>query len=196
MRRQLTLRCLKICMFSMLSLWLFGCTSSPHIEENVTYYIFDANPLPQTTEHASNLTPVNIAAVKLPRYLSGDHLIMQSQDHSFVRANYHSWADNLDAAIKRAIISDVNQTNSKFYAVNKCQTCTSITVHIEHFYPTDGGDILLSGYTEQNSGNSENKITRFYYKTALESAGYANAVKQMRKQVSLLTKDVLKSLDK
>ncbi|MFC3123107.1 PqiC family protein [Agaribacter flavus] len=169
---------------------LAACSSAPSSDLQQHYYVFDANPLPQVNRIPDNANVIEIRSVKLPRYLNGDQLVMQAKDHRFIKANYHSWADNLHAAIKRALINDINQLEGKYFAVNSCENCKQLSVYIEHFYPSEEGLLLLSGYLAVTQPNGVSSIRHFYNKSQLREAGYANAVKQMREQIRVLASEI------
>jgi uncharacterized lipoprotein YmbA len=67
-------------------------------------------------------------------------------------------------------------------------------VTIDHFYPSSDGKLLLSGSFEVITDNGQSTISRFQLLEELDGDGYANAVKQMRKQVGLLALRINKHL--
>jgi uncharacterized lipoprotein YmbA len=115
---------------------------------------------------------------------------MRDTGQVLIKANYHSWADSLDDAIGRALLNDLNNLNENSEFVSRCNSCDSISVTIEHFYPGADGKLLLSGFFEISSKNAENTLSRFQFVDDLSIDGYANAVKQMREQVGTLAAQI------
>jgi uncharacterized lipoprotein YmbA len=172
--------------------WVFlaACTTTSQAPDT-TYYLFDAEPVSQKQKVAK--TRIMLRKVSVPDYLSTNQLVMRDSGHILIKANYHSWADSLDESIQRALISDLNNLNDDMEFVMACIDCVSVKVTIEHFYPSSDGKLLLSGSFEVSSSTGEYTISRFQLLDELEGDGYANAVKQMRKQVRLLALRINKS---
>jgi uncharacterized lipoprotein YmbA len=63
-------------------------------------------------------------------------------------------------------------------------------VSIDHFYPTQSGDVLLSGtYTKVSVDKSQQQV-RFLLNSRLEKGGYDEAVVVMRDLVSKLAMEM------
>jgi hypothetical protein len=157
-----------------------------------TYYLLDAQPLAQKQKLTN--ARIKLEKINIPDYLSTNQLVMRDSGHVLIKANYHSWADSLDDAIQRALLSDLNNLNTHSEFVAWCDDCDSISVTIEHFYPAADGNLLLSGFFELSSKNDESKLFRFQLVDDLSIDGYANAVKQMRQQVGTLAAQINQEL--
>ncbi|MFT6084842.1 MAG: putative lipoprotein YmbA [Glaciecola sp.] len=157
-----------------------------------TYYLLDAKPLAQKQKVTS--ARIKLEKINIPAYLSTNQLVMRDSGHILIKASYHSWADNLDDAIQRALLNDLNNLNEQSDFVAWCSDCDSISVTIEHFYPAADGKLLLSGFYELSSKNDDPKLFRFQLVDDLNSDGYANAVKQMREQVGNLAAQINQAL--
>jgi uncharacterized lipoprotein YmbA len=179
----------------VISMLLMSCiTTGP--APDIRYYLFDAEP-PVQKEKAARLI-IELKDVKLPDYLSTNQLVMLDSEHILIKANYHSWADSLDESIQRALVNDLNNLSKDKEFVAGCENCkksASLSVTVEHFYPSTGGKLLLSGSFEFMDPQNENQLTRFQLLNELDSDGYANAVKQMRAQVSDLAESIIAAID-
>jgi uncharacterized lipoprotein YmbA len=171
--------------------FLSACSTTKQAPDT-TYYLFDAEPVEQKQKVAKPRVLVN--KVKVPDYLSTNQLVMRDSGHILIKANYHSWADSLDEAIQRALLNDLNLLNADQEFVIACNDCVSVNVTIDHFYPSSDGKLLLSGSFEVITDNGQSTISRFQLLEELDGDGYANAVKQMRKQVGLLALRINKHL--
>ena len=180
----------------LVSMLLMSCiTTTP--APDITYYLFDAEPIIHKEKTSRSL--VELREVKLPDYLSSNHLVMLDSGHVLIKANYHSWADSLDEAMQRALVNDLNNLSEDNAFVTWCESCKknmSVGVTVEHFYPSIDGKLLLSGYFEIMGLQDENELTRFQLLSDLDSNGYANAVKQMRSQVRSLAERINAVIDK
>lgn len=175
----------------LLSLMSVSCATNTRAPE-ITYYLFDAQPLAQKQKKTNSRISVN--KVNLPDYLSTNQLVMRDSGHILIKANYHSWADSLDEAMQRALVNDLNHLNDDTQFVHRCDACRSVRVTVEHFYPSANGTLLLSGFFEVSTPNKAEQLTRFQLLSELDSDGYASAVKQMRIQVSTLAEQISNTL--
>jgi uncharacterized lipoprotein YmbA len=169
-----------VLIFSML---LMSCISSKPAPD-VTYYLLDAGPNIQKKKAADGL--IEVKEVRLPDYLSTNQLVMLDSGHTLIKSSYHSWADSLDESMQRALVNDLNNLSEQNEFVAWCENCSksmSVSITVEHFYPSIDGKLLLSGYFEVIDTQDENNVTRFQLVNELESDGYANSVKQMRHQI-------------
>lgn len=183
------------------ALMLTSCTTSTRAPDT-TYYLFDAQPIAPKKKQTS--TRIKVNKINLPDYLSTNQLVMRDSGHILIKANYHSWADSLDEAMQRALVNDLNQKNDDKEFVNWCDACVSVSVTVEHFYPSADGTLLLSGYFEVSTPNSaaqyskvqnsETQLERFQLLSDLESDGYSSAVKQMRSQIKTLAEQISSKL--
>jgi len=172
-------------------LLLMSCGTTSQAPDPI-YYLFDAEPAAQKQKVVA--VRIKLEKINLPDYLSTNQLVMRDSGQVLIKANYHSWADSLDDAIGRALLNDLNNLNDQSEFVAWCLSCDSIRVTIEHFYPAADGKLLLSGFFEIASKNGANELSRFQFVDNLSVDGYANAVKQMREQVSTLAAQINQKL--
>lgn len=177
----------KVSILFLSCLFLAACGTMKQAPDT-TYYLFDADPVAQKEKLTE--TRIKLENVNLPDYLSGNQLVMRDSGHILIQANYHSWADSLDESIQRALLNDLNNINTQSEFVVRCSPCDSISVTIEHFYPSAEGKLLLSGFFEISKHKGKNKLSYFQLVDELSVDGYPNAVKQMRVQISELAAQI------
>lgn len=176
---------------------LFGLTACAFNDPApvITYYLLDPHPAESnmTLDH----TRVQVSSVRLPDYLKQPNLVMREDTNELRMANYHSWADNLSDAIQRVVINDANQLNSAYSFVSRCDACPSVTISIEHFYPTRSGQVVLAGTFEIVAAEGQSNATlvrQFSFSHPIEKEGYDNAVEQMRLLLSQLSVEIVNQL--
>ena len=124
------------------AVWFNGlCFQRP----GACHYQLPSGSTSRRVEHDSGSYCVQVSSVRLPDYLKQPNLVMREDTNELRMANYHSWADNLSDAIQRVVINDANQLNSAYSFVSRCDACPSVTISIEHFYPTRSGQVVLAG---------------------------------------------------
>ena len=181
----------KVSMLAVFCLLVSACGTMKQAPDT-TFYLFDADPLAQ--QHKATDVRIKLEKINLPDYLSSNQLVMRKSGHLLIKANYHSWADSLDESIQRALLNDLNSMHAESEFVVWCSPCDSISVTIEHFYPSAEGKLLLSGFFEISKSEGENKLSYFQLEDELILDGYANAVKQMRAQISELAAKINQNL--
>ncbi|WP_395340762.1 membrane integrity-associated transporter subunit PqiC [Ningiella sp. W23] len=150
-----------------------------------------------------------VTVVDVPDYLKQSSLVMVNSNNAMQIAQYHRWANRVSDSISSALSADINATLSDSAAYSSCTECIVVNVHIEHFYPTQEGDVHFTGYFQIaefiGSPNQvvSNDITweltdttkhRFNLQAEMDKDGYGEAVSKMRKLVSQLAKRVIETL--
>jgi len=129
-------------------------------------------------------------------------LIGENQLHY---ARYHLWGESLDHGIAKYIKQVVNIFGNR-ENVNKelgdrelrnlddnNDKTLKLTIEIDHFYPTDQAQVILSGrYWLKNKANKK-QVFEFAFKQALSADGYSQAVKQMHALIEQLAKKIIKN---
>jgi len=182
---------LKICLASAAVLVLGGCVNS-EAPPDTFYYVLD--PAPQTYDAKTNATPYKIKPVVLPDYMNQPNLVLKLSDHQIKITNYHFWAADLRQSVQSVLINELNLINNAASFSNNCGQCTEISVYIQHYYPTEDGDVVLSGNYQINSGQQSQSLHSFSLKNSLQKGGYDEAVAAMRKLLDELAADINKKL--
>jgi uncharacterized lipoprotein YmbA len=182
-----------------------GC-SLIETEKPVSYYVLDAKPLAPKSVKKQTLVAVN--AIQLPDYLDQPNLVLRDSSQKLHVAFYHSWAEDFGSAIRRVMISELNQSDDKVRYVQRCDSCQKLTITLNHFYPTTQGEVILAGdfVLENELENSreqgdypskEAEIPKsFLIEANLTADGYEHAVKQMRISLGQLAKQVTNNIAK
>ena len=179
-------------LFTFLTLFaLAGCINTQQTPETF-YYILDRSPVSaeyaKTAKTGDKVKQVKVNQVVLPDYLNQPNLVLKLSDHQIKIANYHFWAEDLRQSIQQVLINELNVNNPDTTFAKVCSgACTSLDITIDHFYPTEDGDVLLAGTYYQSS----NKIVnRFVLKRNLNKGGYNEAVPAMRALLSELASQI------
>lgn len=178
---------MKVVSFFMV-FFLFGCSST---SPQVNYYLLDSEP--KAIQNKAALKTVQLNPIHLPRYLDQPQLVTRDNNQKLIIANYHSWADDMSNAIRRILVNDLNNSIDDIFYIESCQNCESLTISIEHFYPTVNGEVVLSGKYHRKKNNKNHHAT-FFLTDDLERDGYDHAVKKMRQLLQKLAHQINKDV--
>jgi len=153
----------------------------------VTYHLLDSQQ--KTMNHRLPDTRVALSKVKLADYLLLPNLVMRKEGNQLDVASYHNWAEPLDKAIKRILISNLNSINQRIGVVNKCKDCEQIEVAIDHFYPNETGDVVLAGHFVVKAGDAES-VEYFSFTQPQLEAGYSQSVVVMNTLLKQLSNKI------
>lgn len=156
---------------------LSACVSSEPPPESF-YYVLD--PKPQSFAAKTASKQYKILPVIVPDYMNQPNLVLKLSDHQIKISHYHFWAQDLRRSIQRVLISELNQANTEVSFVQSCTRCEQISVILHHYYPTESGDVRLSGSYLINSGYSSQQQHSFSFTRSLQTGGYEEAVSVMR----------------
>lgn len=167
----------------LMAVWLSGCTSVSPLTPQVTYYLLDEIPKAQIQEQIQSDQPqIQVARIAVPDYLNRPSLVMRRNNQQMTFANYHSWADSLPTAMQRVIVSALNQTSATVQYTRHCtlRKCAQLQIVVDHFYPTETGDVVLSGSYSFTGTTAKSSPKPFTLTETLKSGGYNEAVQKMR----------------
>lgn len=183
----------------ILGICLFSC-SVPGVK--IHYYLLDshADKLPVVGEQV--LPIVLVKPLVIADYLRQPNLVMLLEQHQIHYSLQDVWAESLQTAFHRALLQDLNSSDSHHYIsassplVNKASR--TISIDLAHFYSTDvfnvvtSGQYWLSGSRLKESKQDALSITKypFYYELDLQQDGFSHAVNQLRATVRLLAKQI------
>ncbi|WP_251360207.1 membrane integrity-associated transporter subunit PqiC [Kangiella sp. TOML190] len=173
--------------FCSLLILLSACSSSPPA---MNYYLLDSTPV--AIDPSPGQTLIKLSDVSVPNYLDQTNLVMRDANHKLIVANYHSWADDMSNTIRRVLMADLNQASNNYSFVSSCETCTNLEVSVEHFYPTQQGDVILSGTYQLKDDSSLRR--NFLIKNSLPASGYEQSVATMRESLKQLAQEINQDL--
>lgn len=159
--------------------FLLSACSSGVVTTSSHYLLVSSQDVTQGYQE-NNRIKVN---VNLPEYLKTPYFVMLNDSHQVHYARNHKWAEPLDMGIERAIHlswhqlvgDDIQQANKQ----------SEVTVDIDFFHVTENGVVEFIGKLVVDG-----RDYRFNLQRRLSADGYQEAVKQM----SLIIKDMLKSI--
>lgn len=167
---------------------LTACASSEIATKN-RYYILDDIAQKNATNGkiVDKSSVTKIRTVVVPSYLNQSNLVLKLNNHQIKIAHYHFWADDLRQSIQRILINDLNKHHSTISYASECITCDELVITIEHFYPTETGEVVLAG-TYYNTNDYIHK--NFLLQKELNQGGYDEAVAVMRNLLSELASKI------
>lgn len=179
-------------LFTFLTLFaLVGCINTQQAPETF-YYILDSTP--ESAEHTTaaktgdNVRQVKVNPVILPDYLNQPNLVLKLSDHQIKIANYHFWAEDLRQSIQQVLVNELNINNSTTTFAKVCRgACLTLDITIDHFYPTEEGDVMLAGTYYLSD---KPVVKRFVLNKSLSKGGYDEAVPLMRSLLSDLASQI------
>ncbi len=179
-----------------------GC-SLIEAEKPVNYYVLDAKPV--APKMLQKQTLVAVDAIQLPDYLDQPNLVLRDSSQKLHVAFYHSWAEDFASAIRRVMISELNQSDTTVRYVQRCDNCQKLSIALNHFYPTTEGEVILAGdyvfdneseYSSDLNSEEHQVPSAFLIEASLSADGYEHAVKKMRLTLGQLAKQIVTSRSK
>lgn len=165
---------------------LSGCMASKP-PPSTFYYVLDDKA--STYAEKRTNTIVKILPVLVPDYMNQPNLVLKLSDHQIKITNYHFWAEDLRQSIQRIVINELNGSNANVTFTQRCENCTQVMIMLHHYYPTESGDVVLSG-SYQIIGTSGTQQQAFSFTRSLTKGGYDDAVANMRLLLNDLSKDI------
>jgi uncharacterized lipoprotein YmbA len=176
-----------------LSSGLLGCITNSTPSQTF-HYILDSEPFVEIANRANSAvamqTQIKISQINVPDYLNQPNLVLKLSNHQIKIANYHFWAENLRQSIQRVLINELNNNSANLNYTQQCTSCDALAITIDHFYPTQQGDVVLSGSYEWMTQDGSQQQIRFSFSRKLEQGGYDEAVATMRALLSELAQQI------
>ncbi|MCH6258744.1 PqiC family protein [Puniceicoccaceae bacterium K14] len=154
---------------------LLGLTACSTTIPNVSYY-----KLPET-EARLDSNRLEVTSIKLPDYIDHKDVVLELDDGTLHRANFHKWAENLDDGIVRLL------EGSKSEGVS-----TLIELMIVQFHGLESGRIKLSGKWRKMSGD-KTLWKSFDMELSVTKSGYVNMIEAQAKLIEELRSDIVSS---
>jgi uncharacterized lipoprotein YmbA len=176
----------------LLNAGLMGCVTSSPAPESFHYILDNLSASNSQTEApAENLSTIKVLPINLPDYLRQPNLVLKLSDHQVKIANYHYWAEDLTISIQRVVLKELNASTTTSYT-SRCTQCDELAISIDHFYPTEQGDVVLSGSYELVSQDGTTSTNNYSLSKKLSSGGYNDAVATMRILLGDLAQQITK----
>ncbi len=153
------------------------------------YYLLSAGQ--EQSEHQTEPTTsrLYLADIRLPQYLKQDHLVMKLSENKLHFSRYHQWAEGLAQAFAKSIKQQVHTAN---FVLRPSDSELSLVIEIDDFYPTEQGQVILTGRYWVNHHNAPDTAIAvpFNLRASLTTTGFEHAVKKMHLLVVLLAKQI------
>ncbi|XOV77487.1 MAG: membrane integrity-associated transporter subunit PqiC [Aestuariibacter sp.] len=185
----------KALLVSFCSLALVACSNSPMPMYH--YQLDEASDSKIKHINFAERNIVTLSRLEVPGYLKQSSLVLKQADQQLHFSTSHLWAEVPQLAIYNALLEDLNNQSDTLHFISwhnkhKVNQQMSVKVVIRHFYPTEGGDVVLSGYAElTNSEKNSVAMKEFYIQSDLKSDGFAHAVAVMRQQLTQMADEIL-----
>jgi uncharacterized lipoprotein YmbA len=183
-----------------LVLMLSACVSAP---ANIHYYLLNTSSAVAVSDIPEQSIKVQLAEIILADYLQQPHLILQLKDNQIYYSPQDAWAENLQLAMAKALLSDLNQTNTAIQYVNygaphQGKTRFQLVLEVNHFQPTDASMAIAQGSYWLLDGATDQPLIHktFALQLELEQDGYAHAVIQLRHLLTSLSQQISDDLTK
>jgi uncharacterized lipoprotein YmbA len=183
----------------LIGICLFLASCSTSNVKQVNYYLLNGT---NSVNHSAVVTQQSIKVVvqkiRLAEYLTQSNLAMQINDHQLHYSRQHAWAEPLDNAISKALLTDLNEQQSDIVFLNKDDPLAlehqyELVLQFDHLIATDKSTVITSGTYWLVSMN-ENKVTnhqkRFSLEKRLTENGYLHSVSQLRMLLSELSSQI------
>lgn len=166
---------------------LASCSTSK--VKQVNYYLLNnTSNVNQSVAVNQQSIKVVVQQIRLAEYLTQSNLAMQVNNHQLHYSRQHAWAESLDSAIAKTLLTDLNGQPSDLVFLNKDDPLAheyqyELVLQIDHLIATDKSTVITSG-TYWLLSMDENKVTnhkkRFSLEKRLTESGYLHSVSQLR----------------
>lgn len=174
---------------SVCLLGLTACVNTAPTPDSF-YYVLEPVPVtsknmaaPQDDSNTSLAKPaaiVKLMPLNVPDYLNQPNLVLKLEDHQIKIANYHFWAEDLRTSTHRILVNETNARSETTRYAKRCIDCDELTITIDHFYPTESGDVFLAGSFEIAKRDGTSQYADFKFNRNISEGGYNAAVAKMR----------------
>ena len=174
---------------------LTGCNSNPAKKSN--YYLLNSSAVQSESSQLVAQPDYVLERIRMPDYLVQPNLVMQLSDHRLHYAGYDMWAESLQTAVSKVLVSELQNKGLKVHDHSETDLeVNRLFVRIDHFYPTDNSRVILSGkyWVEDPVNKKVIRGSQFRFQDNLDRDGYAHAVAKMRELVDALSGQLIKEL--
>ena len=183
---------------SVIAFLVTACSSSG--VERVKYYqLAVPSVINIGTDDVDTRTRVVIDEVQLPRFLKQDNMVIQLEGNEIYTANSHRWAEPLNEAISKLLVSQLNTRDSHFRferSAGEWNRGAPIHLRLEfiEFHPMFGKEVVVSGRLWFYDGNRDLKVDQsFRFVEPMAGEGYDYSVKALQKSVDHLSDQINKA---
>ena len=122
---------------------------------------------------------ITIDRIEISDYIDHRDLVLEIEDGSHRRANYHKWGEDIEDGITRLLEDSTGEGRS-----------IHIELNVERFHGTESGDVLFSGKWKATDDVS---WQAFKFTSSIAKSGYPEMVEEQARLVELLREAILDS---
>lgn len=180
-------------------LYVTGCTSGP---VPIEYYLLNAPPgaEPAASVSCDQSQPMLIESVELSSFLRQPGLVLQRGPNKVVVSNTHLWAENLDNALPKALMKDLQQLSGGCRYYLKGHDWVSgehyrLFLRVDNLQATTAGEVITSGRFQivDSTGQQPPTMKEFSFSRDLVEDGYTHAVVQLELLVRQIAASILQA---
>ena len=187
-------------MSAVIVLSLVACASAP---APIQYYRI--NPAgSEATEYADREGARNVVldVVELPGFLSQPGLVMQSGHNRITISKTHLWAERLDKALPRLLVTKLQRRSEEFvfYQADSDWVAGAdyrLRIRVDNLQATSSGEVITSGSFQLMDARSSqpSMVREFRFSRDLQGDGYAGAVTQLDYLLGKIADSILHILE-
>ncbi|MFT5674876.1 MAG: putative lipoprotein YmbA [Paraglaciecola sp.] len=185
---------MKLLLVMLFCVLLQACTSAP---DKVNYYLLHTAEEANLANKPTQSPKIVLAKIILADYLRQNRLVLQVNKNQLYYSALDIWAENLEAGISKALLTDLNQQTGNYqymrYAAPDSESASyELIVEMEHFLATNDSKVIGSGNYWLIDKTSGKHIfsDKFYLRSDLTKDGYVHAVEQLRALLYTLSQKI------
>ena len=183
----------------VLVLFMGGCSSS---SSSLNYYLLHSTSATHSVNAQANQTPALLTIDKLviPEYLKQRGLVYQISETNIHISTTHLWAEPVEEGIVKVLRSALSSKGVKLlkqadYARGSVPAANHrISILINDFVSTYGGEVILSGEYVITAADSEAMHQSFMFKAPINHDGFEASIKAMRATLNQLSEQIKETM--
>jgi hypothetical protein len=188
-------------LIALFCLNLVACASAP---APIEYYRINSLPTKKAElPNNANAIRVVVESVELPSFLSQPGLVMQSAPHQITISKNHLWAERLDKAVPRLLVSKLQDLSDNYIFYLGGHDWVEgdyirFRLRIDNLQPTLRGKAVTSGKFQLiDVKPGQPPVSQdFSFSSNLQRDGYAAAVAQLEYLIAQIAKSMLEALQR
>lgn len=187
---------IKVISLILISLSLISCQSADQ-----TVNTFQLSLGPKNNAVNFNATQLMIKRIELVDYLKQSNIMFELDSGELIATKYQVWAEPIDQGIRRALVNDVNASqsviradSSSFSSCHSSTPCYKLQLLVEKFYPSFNSSVSFSGKYKLYLGDTLIDQRDFDLSKDLNQDGYPHAVASLKVLVGELGNSIIQRI--
>jgi len=179
---------IKVLSLILVTLSLVSCQSSDR-----TVNTFQLSQGPNNSVVNFDATQLIIKRIELVDYLKQSNILFELDNGELIATKYQVWAESINQGISRALVNDINHSQStvradsaSFSSCKPTKPCYELALLVEKFYPSANSIVSFSGKYKLYLGNTLIEQRDFNLSKDLTLDGYPHAVASLKELVGEL----------